>query len=73
VVITDLGVLRPDPTSNELTLVATHPGVKVDDVQGATGWELQIASDLTVSDPPTDEELQILRDLKARTEAAHAG
>jgi glutaconate CoA-transferase subunit B len=73
VVITDLGVLRPDPTSNELTLVATHPGVEVDDVQSATGWELQIASDLTVSDPPTNEELQILRDLKTRTEAAHAG
>jgi glutaconate CoA-transferase subunit B len=72
VVITDLGVLRPDPKSNELKLVATHPGVSVEDGRAATGWELQIAADLTVTEPPTDEELAILRDLKARTMAAHA-
>jgi glutaconate CoA-transferase subunit B len=72
-VITDLGVLRPDETSNELTLVATHPGVGVDDVRARTGWELHVSGDLAVTDPPSDDELAILRDLKARTEAAHAG
>ncbi len=73
VVITDLGVLRPDQSSNELTLVATHPGVSLEDVRLQTGWELAIAPDLAVTDPPTDGELEILRDLKARTRVAHGG
>ena len=72
-VITDLGVLRPDPSSHELTLVATHPGVEVDVVRARTGWELRVGADLAVTEPPTEEELRVLRDLKARTEAAHAG
>jgi glutaconate CoA-transferase subunit B len=73
VIITDLGVLRPNETSNELTLVATHPGVGVDEVRVKTGWELQIQDDLAVTEPPSSEELVILRELKERTEAAHAG
>lgn len=73
VVITDLGVLRPDQSSNELTLVATHPGVSLEDVRVKTGWELAIAPDLAITEPPTDGELEILRDLKARTIVAHGG
>jgi glutaconate CoA-transferase subunit B len=72
VVITDLGVLRPDPTSNELTLVATHPGVDVEEVKANTGWDLMIADDAITTSPPTTEELEILRGLKARTKEAHA-
>jgi glutaconate CoA-transferase subunit B len=72
VVITDLGVLEPHPESRELRLVALHPGVSVERVRAETGWELQLADDLIVSEPPTPEELAILRDLKARTEAAHS-
>jgi glutaconate CoA-transferase subunit B len=52
--------------------VALHPGVSVERVRAETGWELQLADDLIVSEPPTPEELAILRDLKARTEAAHS-
>ncbi len=70
VVITDLGVLRPDPETRELTLVALHPGTSVEQAKEATGWELKIADELEVTDPPTTEELKVLRDLHARTEAA---
>ena len=72
VVITDLGVLRPDPASNELELVATHPGIEVETVLDATGWPLRVAGDLGVTDPPTAEELRVLRDLKRRTSLAHS-
>src|SRR5262249_25479451 len=41
-VITDLGVLRPDPASCELVLSEVHPGVAVDEVRAATGWELRV-------------------------------
>ena len=67
VVITDLGILRPDPETRELTMTALHPGTTV---QEATGWELEVAEELETTDPPTEKELRILRDLKARTEAS---
>jgi glutaconate CoA-transferase, subunit B len=62
-VITDLGVLRPDPTTCELTLVAVHPGIRADDARAATGWELVVADDLVTTDPPTAAELAVLRRL----------
>lgn len=73
VVITDLGVLRPDPESHELVLVATHPGVEAETVRERTGWPLRITPSPAITDPPSSEELAILRDLKAMTEAAHSG
>ncbi len=72
VVITDLGVLQPDPQTHMLRLVAIHPGVDVEQARAETGWELEVADDLGVTEPPTSEELAVLRDLKARTEAAHS-
>ncbi len=72
-VVTDLCTLRPDPDTNELVVTAVHPGVGREDVVAATGWDVRFVDDLATSDPPTDEELRVLRDLHARTEAAHAG
>jgi len=61
--VTDLGVLEPDPESRELTLTRVHPGVDVADVRAATGWDLAVSDDLTVTEPPTEEELDTLRRL----------
>jgi glutaconate CoA-transferase subunit B len=72
-VITDLGILTPDPETKELTLTSLHPGIEVDAVKKATGWPLKVASDLARTAPPTDRELSVLRDLHARTAKAHAG
>ena len=69
-VVTDLGILRPDPETKELVLSALHPGATVEQAREATGWELRVAEDLAETDPPTEDELRILRDLHARTEAA---
>ena len=44
VVVTDLGIL--EPRDGELTLVAVHPGVAVEDVVAQTGWELRVADDV---------------------------
>jgi glutaconate CoA-transferase subunit B len=65
-VITDLGVLEPDPDDGELTLVQVHEGVEVDAVQEATGWDLRIADAVRTTQPPTDAELDALRALVAR-------
>jgi glutaconate CoA-transferase, subunit B len=64
-VITDLGVLEPDPESCELTLTQIHEGVDPDQAREATGWPLAIADDLAVTEPPSAEELEVLRDLLA--------
>jgi glutaconate CoA-transferase, subunit B len=65
-VITDLGVLEPDPETLELTLTQLHPGVERDAVRAATGWPLAVAPRLRVTEPPTDAELGALRELAAR-------
>jgi glutaconate CoA-transferase subunit B len=71
VVITDLGILAPDPLTSEFTLVALHAGVTVEEARAATGWELKIAEHLEETPEPTVEELATLRDLMARTAEAH--
>jgi glutaconate CoA-transferase subunit B len=65
-VITDLGVLEPDPADGELTLTAIHPGVEVDAVRAATGWDLRVAETLRRTEAPSDAELGALRELVAR-------
>jgi glutaconate CoA-transferase subunit B len=70
-VITDLGVMRPAPGSDELQLTAVYPGVTVDAVRAATGWPLAVAADLETLAPPDPAILERLRDLHARTRAAH--
>ena len=68
VVITDLGVLRADSEASELTLTRIHPRVSVDQAREATGWELRVADDLEQTDPPSEEELRVLRELRATLE-----
>ena len=65
-VITDLGVLEPDPETKELVLTEIHPGVELDKVRSETGWDLKVAEDLKRTDPPTEEELSALRELLER-------
>jgi glutaconate CoA-transferase subunit B len=65
-VITDLGVLEPDPQTCELVLTQVHPGVEVDHVREQTGWQLKVASALERTEPPTAEELSALRELLDR-------
>jgi glutaconate CoA-transferase, subunit B len=64
-VITDLGVLRPSPKTAELILTHLHPGATVEQAKAATGWDLQVADDLSTTEPPTDHELSVLRALQA--------
>lgn len=70
-IMTDLCVLEPDPVTKEFRVTSIHPGVTRDHLRDATGWDLQFADTVTETPPPTDEELQVLRDLHARTARAH--
>jgi glutaconate CoA-transferase, subunit B len=66
-VITDLGVLEPDPGTCELTLTRLHPGVEVERAREATGWDLAVSSEVETSPPPTATELDTLRALEGAT------
>jgi len=65
-VITDLGVLEPDPETKELVLTHVHPGADAAQAREATGWELRVADELGTTEPPSEEELAALRELLSR-------
>jgi glutaconate CoA-transferase subunit B len=70
--ITDLAIWKPDPVTKEFTVVSLHPGVTREQVQETCGWPVKYATALEVTPAPTEAELKVLRDLQARTKAAHA-
>ncbi|MEM7341040.1 MAG: CoA-transferase subunit beta [Actinomycetota bacterium] len=63
--ISDLGILRPDPATKELMVTHLHPGVTLDEMQAATGWPLRTADEISSTPVPTVDELRVLRALKA--------
>lgn len=60
-VVTNLGLLEPDD-NGELILTALHPNIEIEQVRDNTGWDLKVASQLRTTQPPTREELNILRE-----------
>jgi glutaconate CoA-transferase subunit B len=65
-VITDLGVLEPDPVTKELVLTQLLPGATVEQARAGTGWDLCVADDVARIPQATPAELVALRDLVAR-------
>jgi glutaconate CoA-transferase, subunit B len=64
-IITNLGVLEPDPQTCELVLTGVYPGVSAAQVSERTGWDLRIADGLAEIDGPSQTELSALRALRA--------
>ena len=60
-VVTTLALLGYHPESKRMMLLATQPGVEVQDVVENTGFELEISDQVGNNEPPTAEELRILR------------
>lgn len=61
-VVSNLGLLGYHPGSKRMMLLATQPGVKLEQVIENTGFELLVAEHLAENPPPTAEELRILRE-----------
>ena len=62
-VVTTLGLFGFDPATRRMRIEATHPGVSIDVIRGQTGFELGVAPEVSVTEPPTSEELAMLRAL----------
>ena len=71
--ITDMCVMEPDAITREMMVATIHPGVDRAALQAATGWPLKYAVDVGETPPPTNVELEVLRDIQARTRHAHGG
>ena len=62
-VISNLGVFDFDTPDHSMRLRSTHPGVTVDEIREATGFELTVPGDVPESRAPTDEDLRLLREV----------
>jgi glutaconate CoA-transferase subunit B len=60
-VVSTLALMDFDPESKRMRLKATHPGVSVENVVAATGFQLIIPDKVEVNAPPSAEELRLLR------------
>ena len=69
--VSDLCIMRPDADTKELQVTSLHPGVTRERVAAETGWPVTFAATVEETPPPSARELAVLRDLHARTAAAH--
>lgn len=59
--VTDLGQF--DFANGRMRLTHLHPGVTQQRVQAKTAFDLEIASDLQETEPPSEEEIELLRNV----------
>ncbi len=69
--VTDLCVFEPDRETREMTVTSIHSGVSREQVDANTGWGVRYAASVAETAPPTAQELEVLRELHARTARAH--
>lgn len=62
-VVTDLALFGFDETTRRMKVLAVNPGVTQAQVQENTGFPLVFDRDTGVTEPPTEHELRVLREL----------
>src|SRR5438874_1256078 len=62
-VVTNLGVFDFETPDRTMRLCSLHPGVSLDDVRSATGFDLVIPDGIPETRGPTDDELHVIRDV----------
>jgi glutaconate CoA-transferase subunit B len=61
-VVSTLALMGFDDETKRIKLLKTQPGVTVDEVVAQTGFELLLADEVGAVEPPTAEELHLLRE-----------
>jgi len=69
--VSDLCMMTPEAGTNEFVVTSLHPGVTRERVRENTGWAVRFADAVSETLPPTELELQTLRQLNERTARAH--
>jgi glutaconate CoA-transferase subunit B len=60
-IVTPLAVLRKDDDDTPFAIESLHPGVSADDVVANTGFALDVPGDIPVTDEPTAQQIDLLR------------
>jgi len=60
-VLTPLCVMDFEPETKKMRLKSMHPGVELEEIIKNTGFELVIPSELPYTEPPSIEEIEIIR------------
>jgi glutaconate CoA-transferase subunit B len=60
-VISTMGVFRFDSDTKEMYLETVHPKMKVEQIKENVGWDLAVSPELSETEPPTEEEIEIMR------------
>jgi glutaconate CoA-transferase subunit B len=61
IVVSNLGVFDFDEASGKMRLQSLHPGVPVEEVREKTGFDLIIPSKIPMTEPPSKEEVDLIR------------
>jgi len=59
--VTPKAAFRMDRGTGRFALESLHPGITLEDVRESTGWRVEAAGEVPVTDEPTREELRTLR------------
>ncbi|MFF1721603.1 CoA-transferase subunit beta [Streptomyces sviceus] len=62
-VVSDLGVFDFDTPDRSMRLASLHPGVTVEQVREATGFELAVPDEVPYTREPTAGELELIREV----------
>ena len=62
-VVSNLAVFDWEPVSHRMRLLSVHPGVSLDEVIAATGFDLVIPDDVPATREPTEAELIVIREV----------
>ncbi|MDD9381834.1 CoA-transferase [Streptomyces sp. ZAF1911] len=62
-VVSDLGVFDFSGPDHAMRLVSLHPGVTVEQLRAATGFELDLPAEVPYTREPTPEELRLIREV----------
>jgi acyl CoA:acetate/3-ketoacid CoA transferase beta subunit len=62
-VVSDLGVFDFATSDRSMRLASLHPGVSVEQVREATGFELTVPDEVPPTREPTGEELRLIREV----------
>lgn len=63
VIITNKAVMRFHPKGKTAYLATFHPGTSVEEVCRLTPWKLDVSDDVHETEPPTERELQVIREI----------
>ena len=62
-VITTLGIFKFDHQTKEMYVDAYYPETSIEEIKKGFQWDIKLSEDVKAAEPPTEEEIRILREV----------